>query len=612
MATISRNFARATLRLGVWATLGIGVSAHASEVAPRPSDRLQPFHYQEVTLTGGPLATQAQVAREFFLAIPNDDMLNGFRLRAGLPAPGKPMGGWYDPEDFAGGCHFGQWISALARDYANTGDPRFKDKVAQMVHGFHETIAPDGFFFASVKISTNWPCYTYDKNCAGMRDAYLLAGNSEALTVLKTMTDWAYKNMPRRQDEWYTLPENLYNCFRQTGDPRYLEMAHTYDYSQEYYDLFAKGVNAFTPQRHAYSHINTLCSAARIYEATGDPKYFRAISNAWAFLTGTQMYASGGWGPNEHFVLAGQGALAASIPFAQTDWNFRTRSGDYVNSFETPCGSYANLVLDRYLLHFTGDPKYGDNLERVLLNTMLAALPMQPDGRTFYYSDYHPGAHKQYFPAAWPCCSGTYAEVTADYPLNIYFHDDHDLYVNLFTPSQVRWKHGESLVSVEQTADCLQTDTAAFVTHLAKPTRFALKVRVPQWAAQPATVRVNGRVVHATGTPGTFLSLSRRWQEGDKAAVTFPKSLRFESVDAQTPQLAALMYGPILLVALAEGEVHLQGDPAKPSEWIQRQEGTSLTFRTADGQVFRPLYELQAEHYTTYCHLASGTHGGAK
>lgn len=610
MATISRNFARATLRLGVWATLGIGMSAHASEVAPRPSDRLQPFHYQEVTLTGGPLATQAQVAREFFLAIPNDDMLNGFRLRAGLPAPGKPMGGWYDPEDFAGGCHFGQWISALARDYANTGDPRFKDKVAQMVHGFHETIAPDGFFFASVKISTNWPCYTYDKNCAGMRDAYLLAGNSEALTVLKTMTDWAYKNMPRRQDEWYTLPENLYNCFRLTGDPRYLEMAHTYDYSQEYYDLFAKGVNAFTPQRHAYSHINTLCSAASIYEATGDPKYFRAISNAWAFLTGTQMYASGGWGPNEHFVLAGQGALAASIPFAQTDWNFRTRSGDYVNSFETPCGSYANLVLDRYLLHFTGDPKYGDNLERVLLNTMLAALPMQPDGRTFYYSDYHPGAHKQYFPAAWPCCSGTYAEVTADYPLNIYFHDDHDLYVNLFTPSQVRWKHGESLVSVEQTADCLQTDTAAFVTHLAKPTRFALKVRVPQWAAQPATVRVNGRVVHATGTPGTFLSLSRRWQEGDKAAVTFPKSLRFESVDAQTPQLAALMYGPILLVALAEGEVHLQGDPANPSEWIQRQEGTSLTFRTADGQVFRPLYELQAEHYTTYCRVGSGTRGG--
>jgi DUF1680 family protein len=612
MATTLLRLAQAILRLGCWLALGIGLPAPSASVAPRPADRLQAFRYSDVTLTRGPLAAQAQVARDFYLAIPNDDMLNGFRLRAGLPAPGKPMGGWYDPEDFAGGCHFGQWISALARNYANTGDARFQDKVAQMVHGFHETMAPDGFFFASVKISTNWPCYTYDKNCAGMRDAYLLAGNSEALTVLKIMTDWAYKNMPRRRDEWYTLPENLYNCYSLTGDARYLELAHAYDYSLEYYDLFAQGINAFTPQRHAYSHINTLCSAARIYEATGDPKYFRAISNAWDFLTGTQMYASGGWGPNEHFVLAGQGALAASLSFDRTDWNFRTRNGDYANSFETPCGAYANLVLDRYLLRFTGDPNYGDNLERVLLNSMLAALPMQPDGRTFYYSDYHPGAHKQYFPAAWPCCSGTYAEVTADYPLNIYFHDDHDLYVNLFTPSQVRWQHGGDLVSVEQTTDGLQTDTATFVTHLTQRARFALKIRVPRWAAQPATVRVNGGVVHAAATPGTFLSLARRWQDGDTVAVTFPKSLRFESVDAQTPQLAALMYGPILLVALADGEVNLQGDPGKPSEWIQRQPGASLTFCTAHGQLFRPLYELRAEHYTTYCRLASGIHDGAK
>jgi hypothetical protein len=67
-----------------------------------------------------------------------------------------------------------------------------------------------------------------------------------------------------------------------------------------------------------------------------------------------------------------------------------------------------------------------------------------------------------------------------------------------------------------------------------------------------------------------------------------------------------------LLVALADGEVNLQGDPGKPSEWIQRQPGASLTFCTAHGQLFRPLYELRAEHYTTYCRLASGIYDGAK
>jgi uncharacterized protein len=227
--------------------------------------------------------------------------------------PGKPLGGWYDPDGFAGAHCFGQWISALARMYAETGDVRFKEKVARMVQGFHETISRDGFFFSSQKVSKEWPCYLYDKDCIGMRDAYTLANNAEALVVLKVMTAWAIKNLPRRSDEWYTLPENFYNCFALTKDTNYLELARAYDYSKDYYDAFAHGLNAFTPQRHAYSHVNTLCSAAKAYEVTGDEKYFDAISNAAAFLAGTQMYASGGWGPNERFVLAGQGACGLTL-----------------------------------------------------------------------------------------------------------------------------------------------------------------------------------------------------------------------------------------------------------------------------------------------------------
>ena len=570
----------------------------------RASGVLQAFHYQDVTLTGGLMGAQAEFARNSYLALSDDSLLQGFRQRDGLPAPGEPLGGWYDPNDFAGGCAFGQYVSALARDYADTGDERFKQKVARLVHGFHETMAPDGFFFASQKVATNWPCYTYDKNCIGMRDAYTLTSNQEALVVLKIMTDWAFKKLPRRavQDEWYTLPENLYNCYALTQDKRYLQMAGEYDYSRGYFDLFAEGTNAFTPAHHAYSHVNALSSAAKAYEVTGNEKYFTAISNAWEFLTGTEMYASGGWGPNERFVTPGQGRLAASI--TQTRWHFHTGNGIYANHFETPCGSYANVNFDRYLLRFTGEPKYGDNLERELYNGMLAALPMQPDGRTFYYSDYHPGAQKQYFPVRWPCCSGTYPEVTADYPIDIYFHDDYNLYVNLFTPSQVRWQRGSRLITVDQTTSFPESDTTSFTVHLKRSTRFALNVRVPAWAG-PAKALVNHQPVDAHNAPGTFLKISRSWHDGDTVAVTLPMALRFEPVDAQTPNLAALMYGPVMLVALAEGEVRLQGDVAKPSEWIQPT-GGPLEFRTQDGQTtFRPFYSILDQRYTTYCSIDS-------
>jgi uncharacterized protein len=576
----------------------------AEPPAQRSGSVLRAAAYGEVTLTGGPMADQAQFSRDFYLGISDDNLLNGFRRRAGLPAPGRAMGGWYDPEDFAGAHSFGQWVSALARTYAATGDPRFKDKVASLVHGFHETMAPDGFFFSSLKVSTNWPCYLYDKNCIGMRDAYTLTGNNEALVVLKSMTDWAASHLPRRNDEWYTLPENFYNCYALTKDKRYSEMAREYDYSKEYYNPFADGINAFTPERHAYSHINSLCSAARAYEATGDEKYFKAVSNAWEYLTKTQMYASGGWGPNEHFVPAGQGKLAAALDL--TTFHVQTSSQAYGNDFETPCGCYANVNLDRYLLRFTGNPKYGDNMERVLFNGMLAALPMQPDGRTFYYSDYHAGAHKQYFPWLWPCCSGTYALITSDYPLDIYFHDDHGLYVNLFTPSRVQWRHQGRTITVEQTTGFPLSDAALFTVHTQHPAQFTLNIRHPGWTAAPVKLAVNGRHEDVASVPGTFLAINRTWNDGDTVSATFPMSLRFEPLDAQTPRLAALMYGPLLLVALADGDVTLEGDPAKPEQWLQPADPATLTFRTQDSHVvFRPFYQLREERYTTYCHLAS-------
>jgi DUF1680 family protein len=116
---------------------------------------------------------------------------------------------------------------------------------------------------------------------------------------------------------------------------------------------------------------------------------------------------------------------------------------------------------------------------------------------------------------------------------------------------------------------------------------------------------VNDKPMGAKAVPGTYLKISRRWHDGDTVTVQFPMSLRFEPVDAQTPNLAALMYGPVMLVAMAGGEVNFQQDETHPENWIHLQDADSLTFSTADGQVFRPFYLVTDEHYTTYCNFPS-------
>src|SRR4029434_871643 len=99
-----------------------------------------------------------------------------------------------------------------------------------------------------------------------------------------------------------------------------------------------------------------------------------------------------------------------------------------------------DMKLARYLIRLTARPEYGDGLGRTLYHTMLATRLPHSDRGSPYYSDYGAGAEKRYYHRKWPCCSGTLVQGVADYVLNIYFHDDEALYVNLMTPSDVSWK----------------------------------------------------------------------------------------------------------------------------------------------------------------------------
>src|SRR5215472_4276319 len=98
------------------------LSATCGAAAPQPlgARALEPFDYRGVTLQPGPLKEQLDEVKQFYLGISNDDLLKGFRTRAGNVAPGKDLGGWYSGDVF---LVFGQIVSGLARLYAASGDP---------------------------------------------------------------------------------------------------------------------------------------------------------------------------------------------------------------------------------------------------------------------------------------------------------------------------------------------------------------------------------------------------------------------------------------------------------------------------------------------------------
>src|SRR6185312_3528280 len=320
-----------------------------------------------------------------------------------------------------------------------------------------------------------------------------------------------------------------------TGNPAFTELAHRYLLDKELFDPLALGDDPF-PGQHAYSHAIALSSGAKAFLTLGDSRYKRALVNAHRLLTTQQQFASGGWGPNETFITPNRGELYASLT-------------NTVDHFETPCGSYAATKLARYLLRFTADAQYGDNLERVLYNTILAAKFPDDNGDYPYYSTYSPRATKVFYQRKWPCCSGTLVQTVADYPLNIYLQSPTGLYVNLYAPSEVKWSYKNVSIKLTQQTDYPADDNVFLRVEPAAPITFTLNLRIPEWA-KDARLSINGKPASIVLKPGSFVSIPKRWMPGDRIHLILPQTFRTEPVDNQHPNTVALMRGPVEYVAL--------------------------------------------------------------
>lgn len=545
---------------------------------------LEPFNYSGVRLLDGRMRKQCLDVRDSFQRIADDDLLYGFRKRSGIAEPaGKPLGGWYGGDVFNA---FGQYLSGMVRLSRGLGDPVIGDKAHRLMTEWAKCIEPDGYFYYSRRPITAH--YIYDKTLGGLVDMAEYGGYREAIPLMDRITRWAEANLDRSRKralaggatydgngEWYTLGENLYRAYELTGDARYRAFGDVWRYP-DYWDMFTRTEPPDPFGFHAYSHVNTLSSAAMAYSVSGDEHYLDVIRNAYDWLSRTQMYATGGLGPDEKLQRP-DGSLGKSL---EATWN----------SFETVCGSWAGFKLARYLLRFTGEARYGDWIENLVYNGIGAALPLQPDGSNFYYSEYNiSGGRKDYKYAKWSCCSGTLPQVTADYHNVIYFRNAGGLFINLFVPSEVRWAQDGSEVTVEQRTDYPEVPSTSLRVIAARAAKFDISFRVPQWCTE-ASAEVNGTSVRLNARPGTWAVLRRRWEAGDQVTLRLPMRLSYAPIDVQHPDRVAVRYGPVVLVRTHRARLPVESNPAK----LLARSGSALEFHgsLAGMSRFVPFYKL--------------------
>ena len=602
-------------------------------VAPK----VEPFPMTQVRLLPGPFLDAAEWNRGYMNRLAADRLLHNFRLNAGLDSKAEPLGGWEvyvaptpgqprrNSEGELRGHFTGHFLSASAQLYASMGDKEAKSKGDYMVAELarcQEKLGAGGYLSA---FPTEWfdrldarrpvwaPFYTIHKIMAGMFDMYQLAGNKQALTVLEGMSNWAdewtrSKSEEHMQDilntEYGGMNDILYKLAAATGNDRWAAAGDRFT-KKRFFNPLALRRDELTGL-HVNTHIPQVIGAAQRYEISGDMRFHDVADYFWYEVATARSYVTEG-------TSNGEGWLAQP----------RMLASELKRSVATAecCCSYNMLKLTRHLYGWKGDPGYFDYYERALVNHRLGTI--QPKtGFTQYYLSLTPGAWKTFNTedkSFW-CCTGSGVEEYSKLNDSIYWRDEDGVLVNLFIPSELNWE--EKGFRLRQETRFPEQQTTSLTVTAARPASMALKLRVPAWT-RSASVKVNGRAIDVTPTPGSYLTLTRSWKTGDRIEMTLPMRLTVESMP-DDPKTQAFLYGPIVLAGdlgsegLTEQMIVGPNAPrpqrvplevptfkaanAGPSSWI-KPAGAPLSFRTT-GQskdvTLVPLNSIFGARYSVY------------
>jgi DUF1680 family protein len=518
--------------------------------------KVQPFPMTQVKLLPSAYTEAAEWNRGYMQRLTADRLLYNFRENAGLPVgSAEPFGGWEAKADGKRGTelrgHFtGHFLSASAQLFASTGDKEAKAKADEMVAelakcqqklgGGYLSAFPTELFdrLEAGKQPLPWaPFYTIHKIMAGLFDMYSLTGSKDALKVVEGMADWADQwTAPKTEEhmqqilniEFGGVAETLYNLSAATNNNQWAKVGDRYTKK--------RFVNPLASRRdelrglHVNTHIPQVIAAARRYEISGDMRFHDVADFFWYEVVGARSYVTGGTSNGE-----GWPGQARELG-AELKMNVSTAEC---------CCVYNMMKLTRHLYSWSPDPRYFDYYERVLINHRLGTI--QPKtGYTQYYLSLYPGAWKTFNTedqSFW-CCTGSGVEEYSKLNDSIYWHDSEGLFVNLFIPSELNWV--DKGFHLRQDTKFPEQQSTTFLVTANKPVPLAMRLRIPSWLKSAPTVKINGRALEASASPGSYLTLSRTWKTGDRVEMELPMHLSVEAMP-DAPQTQAFLFGPVVL-----------------------------------------------------------------
>jgi DUF1680 family protein len=603
----------------------------ADDFVAGKSGKLGPFPMTQVRLSGVIFKDQSEINQNYLASLNTDRLLHSFRVTSGITSTATPYGGWERPDcNLRGHFNGGHYLSAVALAYASAGNETLRKSgdvmVAELARcqkatgsGYLGAFAA-GHFEALAIGARQWsghdvwaPFYTLHKIMAGLVDMYVHTGNEQALQTAEGIAGWVQAYFQGIGDdqrqfmlrtEYGGMNEVLANMYGLTGKEQYLHTAHLFE-QPAFLDPLA-GHRDDLRGLHANTHVPKVIGAARMYELTGETRYRDIAQYFLEEVLAERSYVIGNTSVGESW-RSDPGNLKGSLEYHDAEC----------------CVAYNLMKLEQHAFAWTGDARWMDAYERSLWNCRMGTQNAQGLKQYFFplaagYWRYYNSAEQSFW-----CCTGTGAEEFAKFNDTIYFHDAANVWVNQFIASELDWK--EQKFGLRQETSFPTEQGTTLHIKVAAPQRRTIHVRIPGWVDDGGSVRVNGRELEAFAQPGSYLSLTREWRDGDKVEVSLPMRLHAEPLPGD-PTLRAALYGPLVLAAdlgpgPQEGSLKIGAydtgpkkgelgdpaqDPAAPAgdvvDWIEVVSAKDLTFksRTKAELPVKPMYHVTDEKYAVY------------
>jgi DUF1680 family protein len=530
---------------------------------------LHPLGVADVRITGGLWAERQRVNREVSLPIGSTRLreagnLADLELAAryvadpSLPAdPDSYQGPWFMDSDVY------KWLEAVAWECARVDSDELRGELELFSKAIEAAQHDDGYVNSYVDVTRagrdryadlvmGHEHYCFGHLVQAAVAAHRLLGDCTlwrvALRAADHLTETFGPDGNPGIDGHPIIEMALVELYRESGEQRYLDLADHFvsarghatlrGYHREpiYFSDRVPVRDAHAPEGHAVRAMYLAAGASDVAAERGDAELGSALSRQWEAMAASKQYVTGGLGSRWDGEAFGDPyELPPDVAYAET------------------CASIGAVQWAWRRLLETGEPRYADAIERLLLNGFLSGVGQSGDA--FFYvnalqvrSDAVPDDHRQpvngrqhWFRVA--CCPPNVMRTIAQLSGYLATADSDGVQVHQYAQSEISAGPRRLTVHTEYPWH----ERVEVVVDGSDDTEWDLALRVPAWSDSATLTGPDGETADPVA-PG-YVRLRRAWHAGDRVVLELNMPVRLTQAHPRVDAVRgcrAIQRGPLV------------------------------------------------------------------